>query len=109
MPGELGRIATNLNSMSVLLTLNSLNNKLSTTMERITTGQKVNKAADDPAAFALGKKQTIKINFEQAAQNNIKEAYSMLQVAESQQGRAQDLLMDITSDLQRAMSSTVGS
>lgn len=109
MPGELGRIATNLNSMSVLLTLNSLNNKLSTTMERITTGQKVNKAADDPAAFALGKKQSIKINFEQAAQNNIKEAYSMLQVAESQQGRAQDLLMDITSDLQRAMSSTVGS
>jgi len=109
MPGELGRIATNLNSMSVLLTLNSLNNKLSNTMERITTGQKVNRASDDPAAFALGRKQTVKIAFEQAAQNNIKEANSMLQVAESQQGRVQDLLMDLTADLQRAMSDTVGS
>jgi flagellin len=109
MAGDLGRIATNLNAMSTLLTLNSINSKLSTTMERITTNQKVNKAADDPAAFALGKKQSIKINFEQAAQNNISEANSMLQVAESQQGRVQDLLMDVTSDLQRAVSGTVGS
>ncbi|MCX7905456.1 MAG: flagellin [Elusimicrobiales bacterium] len=107
--GELGRIATNINSMSTLLTLNSINQKLSVTMERITTGQKVNRAADDPAAFALGKKQTIKIAFEQAAQNNIREAYSMLQVAESQQGRVQDLLLDVAADLQRAMSSTIGS
>ena len=109
MPGELGRIATNLNALSGLNTLNSLNSKLGTTMERISTGQRVNRAADDPAAFALGRKQSVKINFLQSAQNNIKEANSMLQVAESQQGRSQDLLMDITSDLQRAMSSTVGS
>lgn len=109
MPGELGRIATNLNALSGLNTLNSLNSKLGTTMERISTGQRVNRAADDPAAFALGRKQTVKINFLQSAQSNIKEANSMLQVAESQQGRSQDLLMDITSDLQRAMSSTVGS
>lgn len=109
MPGELGKIATNLNSLSGLLQLNTLNSKLGTTMERISSGQKVNRAADDPAGFALGRKQTVKINFLQASQSNIKEASSMLQVAESQQGRAQDLLMEITSDLQRAMSSTVGS
>lgn len=107
--GELGKIATNLNALSGLNQLNSLNAKLGTTMERISTGQRVNRASDDPAAFALGRKQTVKINFLQSAQSNIKEANSMLQVAESQQGRAQDLLMDITSDLQRAMSSTVGS
>ncbi len=109
MPGEIGKIATNLNALSGLMQLNTLNAKLGTTMERISTGQKVNRAADDPAGFALGRKQTVKINFLQASQNNIKEASSMLQVAESQQGRAQDLLMEITSDLQRAMSSTVGS
>lgn len=108
MPGELGRIATNLNSLSGLMQLNSLNAKLGVTMERISSGQKVNRAADDPASFALGRKQTVKINFLQSSQSNIREASSMLQVAESQQGRAQDLLMDITSDLQRAMSSTVG-
>jgi len=109
MPGELGKIATNLNALSGLMQLNTLNAKLGTTMERISTGQKVNRAADDPAGFALGRKQSVKINFLQASQSNIKEASSMLQVAESQQGRAQDLLMEITSDLQRAMSSTVGS
>lgn len=109
MPGELGKIATNLNSLSGLAQLNSLNTKLGVTMERISSGQKVNRAADDPAAFALGRKQSVKINFLTASQSNIKEASSMLQVAESQQGRAQDMLMEITSDLQRAMSSTVGS
>lgn len=107
--GELGKIATNLNALSGLNQLNSLNTQLGTTMERIQTGQRVNRASDDPSAFALGRKQTVKINSLQSAQNNIKEANSMLQVAESQQGCAQDLLMDITSDLQRAMSSTVGS
>jgi flagellin len=109
MPGELGKIATNLNSLSGLAQLNSLNTKLGVTMERISSGQKVNRAADDPAAFALGRKQSVKINFLSASQSNIREASSMLQVAESQQGRAQDMLMEITSDLQRAMSSTVGS
>ena len=97
-----------MNALAGLAQLNSLNTKLGVTMERISTGQKVNRAADDPASFALGRKQTVKISFLQAAQNNIKEANSMFQVAETQQGRAQDLLLEIGADLQRAMSSTVG-
>ena len=106
---SLGNIATNLSALTGLNQLNVLNDKLSKTMQQISTGSKVNSASDDPAAFALGRKQAVKINSLTAAQNNIKEASSMLQVAESQQGHAQDMLMEITSDLQRAVSSTVGS
>jgi flagellin len=108
MAGSLGRIATNISALSGLFQLNKVNGKLAATINRLSTGKKINSSGDDAAGFAIGRAMDVKITALMAAQQNAQDAINLLQVGESQQGRAQDLLIEIKGDLQRAASGTVG-
>ena len=108
MSGQLGRIATNITALTGLFNLNQVNNKLSATINRLSTGKRINGAGDDAAGFAIARTMDVKINSLSASQSNAQDAINLLQVGESQQGRAQDLLIEITADLQRAASGTIG-
>jgi len=106
---SLSDLNTNFDALNTLYNLNNIDSQISMSMQQISTGKAVNTPADDPAGFAIGQADQVKINSEQAAESNIQDASSLLQVAQTQQGNAQNMLEDITSDLQSAVSGTIGS
>ena len=71
-------------NVSSLIAENSLNNNssmLSTSLERLSTGLKVNSGADGPAAYVISQEQQSQITGLQQAVQNTSEATSMVQTA----------------------------
>ena len=57
--------------------------KLSTTMERLSSGYKINRAGDNPAGLAISHKMKSQIDGLARAKNNTTDAQSMLRIADS--------------------------
>jgi flagellin len=75
-------IFTNPSAMASSNALNKSNNALSTAMERLGTGKRVNSAADDAAGLQIATRLTAQSNGMSVAQRNISDATAMLQTAE---------------------------
>jgi flagellin len=73
---------TNAASMSSTNALNQANSLLSTSMERLGTGKRINSAADDAAGMQIATRLTAQSNGMGVAQRNISDATSMLQTGE---------------------------
>ncbi|AKJ41398.1 flagellin [Pragia fontium] len=75
-------IYTNASSMASTNSLNKSNNALSTAMERLGTGKRINSAADDAAGLQIATRLQAQSNGMSVAQRNISDATAMLQTAE---------------------------
>lgn len=75
-------IHTNFASLVTQNTLNKNNNMLSTTMERLGTGLRINSAADDAAGLQIANRLTAQTRGMEVAQRNSQDAISMLQTAD---------------------------
>lgn len=75
-------IHTNFASLVTQNTLNKNNNMLSTTMERLGTGLRINSAADDAAGLQIANRLEAQTRGMQVAQRNSQDAISMLQTAD---------------------------
>jgi flagellin len=86
------QINTNLGALGVqgALSKNSLN--LSTSMERLSTGLRVNSAKDDAAGLAIGDRMNSQIRGMTVAIRNANDGISMAQTAESAMGTITDTL-----------------
>lgn len=62
--------------------LNAINNNLTRSMERLSSGYKVNKSSDDPAAYAISQKMQAQIDGLKRATNNANDGISMIQTGE---------------------------
>lgn len=87
-------INTNIGSLNSQRMLNSTNNSLRTSMERLSSGLRVNSAKDDAAGLAIGNKMTSQIRGMTVAIRNANDGISMAQTAEAAMG-------SITETLQR--------
>jgi flagellin len=87
-------INTNINSLISQNALVKNNRALSTSMEQLSTGKRINSAADDAAGLAISNKMTAQIRGLNQAVRNANDGISMLQTAE---GATQE----ITNMLQR--------
>ncbi|MBU2568747.1 flagellin [Methylotuvimicrobium sp. KM2] len=87
-------INTNIGSLNSQRMLNSTNNSLKTSMERLSSGLRVNSAKDDAAGLAIGNKMTSQIRGMTVAIRNANDGISMAQTAEAAMG-------SITETLQR--------
>ncbi len=95
------RINNNIESMVAHRNLLKNERALSKSLERLASGQKVNRAADDPAALVISEHMRSKINgMEQAIRNN-EVAISLVQTAEGSMNEISSLLISIR---QRAIS-----
>jgi flagellin len=65
---------------------------MSSTMERLSTGIRINSAKDDAAGLAISSKMTSQINGLNQAVRNANDAISMIQVAEGAMGGMTDML-----------------
>ncbi|HAT1571480.1 TPA: flagellin [Kluyvera cryocrescens] len=75
-------IFTNSASMASTNAMNKSNNLLSTAMERLGTGKRINSAADDAAGLQIATRLQGQTNGMTVAQRNISDATAMLQTAE---------------------------
>jgi flagellin len=76
------RIQTNVEAFDAHRALAANNDKLSKAMERLSSGYRINRAADDAAGLAISEKLKAQIGGLDQAQRNAQDAVSMVQTAE---------------------------
>jgi flagellin len=88
------RINTNLTALSAHRNLSGVNDALATSLERLSSGLRINQAADDAAGMAISEQMTSQIRGLQQARRNAQDGVSMIRTAEG-------ALMEIHAILQR--------
>ena len=87
-------INTNLASMTAQRSFLNSNSALETSFERLSTGKRINSAADDAAGLAIGKDLESRVNGLSQAIRNVNDGISMVQITEG-------TLDEVTTILQR--------
>lgn len=86
-----------INSQSMLLTsynhYNQNNQLAMKSMERLSTGLRINRAADDAAGLSISEKMRSQIRGLSQAQQNVQDAKSLLDVADGAAGQASTILL----------------
>lgn len=88
-------IANNVTSLNAQNNLNRANTQLTKSVERLSSGLKVNRGADGPAALVISEKQRAQIVGLRQAIDNTEKAVSLVQTAEGALGEINSLLLKI--------------
>ena len=80
--GNVNQIASNLQAQQSLNDLNNTNENLADIQEQLSTGSRINQAADDVAGFSIANNLEARIRGQAQAQRNVGDAQSLLNVAE---------------------------
>lgn len=75
-------IGTNITALTAHRSLGSVGNKLATASKRLSSGKRINSAADDAAGLAISDKMRAQINGLDMASKNAEDAVSLIQTAE---------------------------
>lgn len=87
------RIATNTLSNSAQRTLNMNNQAQARSMERLSSGSRINKAADDAAGLAISENMRASIRSLRQASRNASDGVSLIQVAEGSMNEVSNILV----------------
>ncbi len=85
-------INTNLNSLNAQRSLNSSQMSLATSMQRLSSGLRVNSAKDDAAGLAIAERMNAQVRGMNAAVRNANDGISLAQTAEGSLGKVADAL-----------------
>ena len=85
-------INTNLNSLTAQRSLNSSQMSLATSMQRLSSGLRVNSAKDDAAGLAIAERMNAQVRGMNAAVRNANDGISLAQTAEGSLGKVADAL-----------------
>jgi len=92
---SLSRIRTNLQAQLALQNLNQTNNNVGSIQEKLQTGKRINRAADDSAGFSIASKLRARVGGQSQALRNIGDAKSILNVAEGGLNTINDMLQQM--------------
>ena len=85
-------INTNIAAMTAANSIKTNDRSMAVAMERLSTGLRINSAADDAAGLAISTKMTSQIRGLDVATRNANDAISMIQVADGAAGEITDML-----------------
>jgi flagellin len=102
-------VNTNVASLNAQRSLASSGAELKTAMERLSSGKKINSAADDAAGFAIAERMTAQIRGLNMATKNANDGLSMLAVVENATNDVTDMLHRMRELAVQASNSTNGS
>lgn len=102
------RIATNVNSLNAQKHLSGTNRALSTSMERLASGFRINKAADDAAGLAISENLRGLIRGYRQANRNANDGISLVQIAEGSLNEVSNMLIRLRELGVQASSDTIG-
>ncbi|MDI9259027.1 flagellin [Alicyclobacillus sendaiensis] len=74
-------VNNNASAASILANLQYVNNEINTSYQQLSTGNRINSAADDPAGYAISQQMTSQVNALNQAIQNAQNGISMLQTA----------------------------
>lgn len=101
------QIYTNIASLTVQRNLGSVQSDMNRTLQRLSSGQRVNSASDDAAGLAIGERMRAQINGNNQAIRNANDGVSMLQIAESALASTNTVLQRIRELAVQANNSTL--
>ena len=99
-------VNTNIASMNAQRSLHASGRELSTAMERLSTGKKINSAADDAAGFAIAESMTAQIRGLSMAAKNASDGQGLLKVVENATNDVTDILQRVRELAVQAQSGT---
>lgn len=102
------RIRTNVQSLNAQRNLSQSNQKVSSHMEKLASGYRINKAADDAAGLAISQSLNADIRSLGQAKRNASDAVSMLQVAEGSLEEISNIVTRLKELSVQAASDTIG-
>ena len=102
-------VNTNVASLNAQRSLASSGAELKTAMERLSSGKKINSAADDAAGFAIAERMTAQIRGLNMATKNANDGLSMLAVVENATNDVTDMLHRMRELAVQASNDTNGS
>src|SRR5882757_7588358 len=89
------RIQTNVEAFNAHRNLVGTEDKLSQAMERLSSGFRINRAADDAAGLAISEKLQSQIGGIDQAQRNAQDAVSLVQTGEGAMAEVQSMLQRV--------------
>ena len=89
------RIQTNIEAMGAHRNLVATSSQLSKSMERLSSGYRINKAADDAAGLAISEKLKTQVSGLDQANRNAQDAVSLVQTAEGSMNEVQAMLQRV--------------
>lgn len=102
------RIRTNIQSLTAQRNLLESTNKVSTHMQRLSSGYRINKAADDAAGLAISESLKSDIRSMAQARRNANDGVSLLQVAEGGLDEINNIMTRLRELSVQAASDTIG-
>jgi flagellin len=88
-------ILTNTSAMQTQIGLNKSTNAVSQAMHRLSSGLRIDSAADDVAGYGIAQGPTAQVNGLQQASQNVSDASSMVQTADAAPNNVQSMLQRI--------------
>lgn len=101
-------VNTNIASLIAQKNLNNTNNTLTKSIERLSTGLRINRAADDAAGLALSTTLKAQIRSINQASRNANDAVSLLQTAESGLGEMSNITLRMRELAEQAANEVLG-
>jgi flagellin len=86
------RIQHNIMAMNAYRNYNTNNSALSSNLEKLSSGYKINRAGDDAAGLAISEKMRAQISGLEQASNNVDDGISLVKTAEGALQEVQDML-----------------
>lgn len=105
---DLTRVASNIGALNSLWALQNINKQLGVHQTRLSTGKRINSAADDPAGLTIATKLDSRSQGLKVALDNIGDAKNLLAVAEGGIGRISDIIIQMKNKAAQAASDTMG-
>jgi flagellin len=106
--GNANQVRTNIAALNALNALQMVNAKLSVHNLRLSTGKRINSAADDPSGLTLATSLDLRARRLSAAVSNIGDAQNVLSIAEGGLGNINGLLSQMVEKIIQAASDTQG-
>jgi len=86
------RINTNVAALNAHRQLSQTDEKLRVSMERLSSGYRINRSQDDVAGLSIANKFRMEVRALRAAQQNVAQGQSLLQVAEGGTGKIEEIV-----------------
>lgn len=107
--GDLNRVNTNIQALDSQLSLNRINKNLADNQLKLSTGLRINRAEDDAAGYSIATKLNSRIAGLEQAMQNVGDAKSVLDIAESSFSTIMDNLVEMKGLATQAANDTLGS
>jgi flagellin len=102
------RIATNVSALAAMRTLSNTKQALDGTLERLSSGSRINRAGDDAAGLAISENLRAQIRGFRQAKRNAQDGVSMIQVSEGGLNEVSNMIIRLRELAIQAASDTVG-